>query len=275
MALHLSLEHLTAWGLAPLEFIDLAADLGCEAVSLFVLAPMPSEPAPAFVEDRGLLRACRQRLDDRGVRLNALEVFPLAQDTRVADFEAGLEAGAELGGRMATVIVFDPDRARVIDRLGAFAELARRFGIVANVEFIARSELRSLPDAISLVRAVGAPGLGIVVDSLHWTRSGGTAAQLAALDPALLGHVQFCDGPAQMALELQLEHEGFRQRRIPGEGEFALADFVGALPGGRLIGVEVPLADLARRGVPIQERARRAVAGARQVLECEGYDRQG
>ena len=99
-----------------------------------------------------------------------------------------------------------------------------------------------------------------------------TSTELSALDPALLGAVQLCDGPAEMAPDLQLFHEGFLQRMIPGEGDFALADFVRALPPARLIGVEVPLQDLADLGVPVEERARRAVAGARCILGENGYD---
>jgi len=272
MAARLSLEHITAWGLPPPALIDLAADLDCEAVSLFVEAVNPESAGPSLVEDHTLRREVQARLRATGVRLHTLECFAFTPDTAVKRFAPALEAGAELGGKAATAIVFDPDRARTIDRVAAFAELALGFGIAVNVEFIARSELRSLADALALARAIGVPGPGIVVDALHWTRSGGTVAELAALDPALLGAVQLCDGPAEMAPDLQLFHEGFLQRMIPGEGAFALAAFVRALPPDRLIGVEVPLQDLADQGVPVEERARRAVAGARRVLGENGYD---
>jgi hypothetical protein len=59
---------------------------------------------------------------------------------------------------------------------------------------------------------------------------------------------------------------------IPGAGDFPIIDFLRALPRDRLIGVEVPLKDLADRGMPVAERARHAVAGARSTLQSAGYD---
>jgi hypothetical protein len=70
-----------------------------------------------------------------------------------------------------------------------------------------------------------------------------------------------------MAPELQAVHEGFEQRMIPGEGSFALIDFIRALPPEKIVGVEVPLKNLAEAGIPVEERARRAIAGTRYVLE--------
>lgn len=271
MAARLSLEQITAWGLSPPALIDLAATLGCEAISLFVEAVNPESAGPPLIGNAPLLRDIKARLDATGVTINTLECFALTPDTQVAAFEPALAVGAELGGRAATAIIFDPDRARATDNLAAFAALADGYGLATNVEFIALSELKSLDDAVSLARAVAPHDVRIVVDTLHWTRSGGTAAELRALDPALLGAVQLCDGPAEMPEELQLFHEGFLQRIIPGEGAFAIGDFLQALPPGKLIGVEVPLQDLADAGVAVEERARRAIEGARRVIEAAAY----
>ena len=268
----LALEHITAWGLEPSAFVDLAAKLECEAISLFVEAPVPESVGPPFTTDAALRRDMRARLDGSGVRLQTIECFALAPDTDVAAFAPALAAGAEMGGLTATAIVFDPDRSRVVDNLGKLGALAASFGIAVNVEFITLSELRNIADAATLVGEVGTPGMGVVLDSLHWTRSGGTVADILAVPPALIGHVQFCDGPRSMPTDLQLFHEGFLQRMMPGEGDFALDDFVCALPSGRLVGVEVPLQDLADRGIPVEERARRAVEASRAFLEKVGYE---
>jgi len=272
MAPRLSLEQITAWGLPAPDLFDLACELGCEALSLFVESVNPESAGPPLVGDPALVRACRARSAATGVRAHTLECFALTPETRVEAFAPALAVGAELGGAAATAIVFDPDRARVTDNLGALAALAEGYGLATNLEFIALSAVRNLAEAKALVAAVGAPRRALVVDTLHWTRSGGTPEELAALDPALVGAVQLCDGPAEMPVEQQLFHEGFLQRIIPGEGAFAIDAFLRALPPGRLIGVEVPLQDLADQGVPVAERARRAVAGARRVLEEAGYD---
>lgn len=271
MAYRLALEQITALGLPPAELIDLAASLKCEAISLFVEAPVPELISVPFVTDAALRRDVRTRLCDSGVRVHTIECFAIGSDTVVRDFAPALAAGAELGGVAATVVVFDTERQRAVNAVGELVQLAASFGMAANVEFLAQSALPSLAAAIALVRDVEAPGLGIVVDSLHWTRSGGTAAELRAIDPGLVGAIQICDGPREMPAELQLSYEGLLQRQIPGSGAFALDAFVGALPPSRLIGVEVPLKDLADQGVPVAERARRAVQGTREVLAKFGY----
>lgn len=271
MTARLSLEHVTAWGLSPVEIADLAEELGCEVFSLFVETPTPETAEPTIVSDRALREALRSRLASGGPRLHTIECFAFVPETRVEDFVPALEVGAELGGRAASAIVFDPEPSRVIERFGAFAELARGFGVAANVEFLAQSSLPSLAAAVELTGAAGVPGTGVVVDSLHWTRSGGTVEQLQALDPAVIGWIQLCDGPVEMAVDKQLVYEGLYQRQIPGEGVFALHDFITALPPDRVIGVEVPLKNLGDQGIPIAERARRAVAGSRRVLAASGY----
>lgn len=91
-------------------------------------------------------------------------------------------------------------------------------------------------------------------------------AQLAALAPGLVSFAQICDGPADMPVELQMFHEGFEQRRIPGEGVFPLRDFLRALPSDIVLGVEVPLKDLRERGIPARERARLAVAATQRLM---------
>jgi hypothetical protein len=47
----------------------------------------------------------------------------------------------------------------------------------------------------------------------------------------------------------------------------AVFGFIRALPPETIIGVGVPLKNLADAGVPVEERARRAIAGTRHVLE--------
>lgn len=263
----LSLEHITVWEASPPDLVSIAAELGCEAISLFVQSPGPDIPVPLLVGDTPLRRETRQRLSDSGVRLHTLEVFALAPDTRIADFEAALESGAVLGAAAATAIFFDPERSRATDNFGRLCELAARYGLGLNAEFIAQSTLPSLGDALQLLKAVGQPNAGITADALHLYRSGGTPAELSSARNGVK-FAQICDGPAVMPVELQLVFEGFEQRLLPGSGVFPLTAFLQALPDGVMLGVEVPMKDLREQGVAPLERARRAVAATRTLVEA-------
>jgi hypothetical protein len=57
------------------------------------------------------------------------------------------------------------------------------------------------------------------------------------------------------------------ERRVPGEGELPLADFVAALPGEVLIGVEVPIVSEVEAGRSVREILQRAVAASRRLVE--------
>jgi sugar phosphate isomerase/epimerase len=263
----LSLEHITAWEASPPELVDIAADLGCVAISLFVQGTDERVVAPPLINDTALRRETAARLNDRGVALATIECFVLAPDTRVGDYRAALETGASLGARNATTIVFDPEPARVLDNFGRLAEIAAELALNLNLEFLAFSAIPNLAAAARLVRASGQANAGIVLDSLHLTRSGGVAADLHGADASLIRAAQICDGPASMPLELQMFHEGFEQRMLPGSGSFDLAGFLRGLPAGLPLGVEVPLKDLREQGIPARERARRAVEATRHLLQ--------
>lgn len=262
----LCLEQLTVWGASPQETVRIAADLGCDAVSLWVQSAGDGCAAPPLIEDRGMRAETKAAIRDTGLRVRTIECFVIAPDTVPDHYRPALAVGSELGCEAATAIVFDDNRDRATGNFGRLAAQAREFGIALNVEFLAFSPVPDLGTAGNLVREAGVVGCGVVIDSLHLYRSGGTPADVLAFDPSLIGMVQICDGPATMPTDLQPYHEGFEQRVIPGKGRFPLVEFVRSLPGECLIGPEVPLKNLADRGVPPAERARRVIAATRGIL---------
>ncbi len=217
-------------------------------------------------------RSTKEALTQTGLGVITVECFVLTPATDISNYEPAFAAGAELHAKAATVIAFDPETSRQQENFNRLAELAAQYQLALNIEFMAFSTVPNLAAAQTLLQNSKAANTGIVVDILHLTRSGGNAAALAALAPSLLGTVQICDGPSSMAPELQSVHEGFEQRMIPGEGSFALIDFIRALPPEKIIGVEVPLKNLADAGIAVEERERRAIAGTRYVL-AQAYAR--
>jgi sugar phosphate isomerase/epimerase len=105
----------------------------------------------------------------------------------------------------------------------------------------------------------------LTIDSLHLARCGETPADIAALDPALIGAAQICDGPLAHPGQNAYFYEALFQRGIPGEGELPLLDFLKSIPADVLVSPEVPLKALRASGVSIRECARRAVEGTRRL----------
>jgi sugar phosphate isomerase/epimerase len=154
--------------------------------------------------------------------------------------------------------------ARLTDNLAAFCEIAEACGVAVITEWSIRTPLKSPADAAHFLAGSGLP-VRLQFDSLHVYRGGFIAADIAALDPAIVVRAQLSDGPAEMPADKQFA-EALGGRLIPGEGALPLRDFLGVLPDGITVGLEVPSQALRDQGLSPAERVRRVVEGTRRLL---------
>lgn len=264
MTVELGINHLMAQDTAPVPFIEIAAKAGASAVSLFVNRMGPDSHFP--VVTRADTQAVRQALSDHGLRIGNLDPFALSPTTDVAQFHPALELAGELGGQGITVLLFDNDEARVIDNLGQLCDAARPYGLQTGIEFMGLTPgWNRLMDAVALIDKVDRPNLGVVLDVLHLVRTGGTVAQVAALDASHFSHVQLCDG-AHLDVIRDYGVEAASDRVAPGDGVFPLVEFLQALPAGVRMELEVPQPGPR----PALERISDAMTKARAVLDAAG-----
>ena len=258
----LSLHPLNALDASPRALIEIAGALGVELVCLFT--HVPEAAAGRYPEvARADVPAIRGALEQAGVRLCNLEVFPLDRDDTPERFVPGLETGALLGASKATAHLHDvAGEQQAIDRFAAFAELAAAHGIVAGLEFNNFSGVRDVASAARIVRGAGRGAL--VLDTLHLVRGGGGAADAAAVAD-IVGYAQLSDGPRDIPPDRSW-HEAVSERQLPGEGSFPLDAILRPLRTDTVFEVEVPQGTARKAGVPPHERARRAVEAARRVL---------
>ena len=69
-------------------------------------------------------------------------------------------------------------------------------GVEVVVEFMPYSQTKTLGDALQLVVEADRPNVKLLLDSLHLFRSGGTVADVAAVDPRYFGVIQLSDASA-------------------------------------------------------------------------------
>jgi len=261
----LSLHHLTALDVSPPELVTIAADLGCDHVCLFTQVQPETRALFPAVEDAAMAAAVAERCAATGVSVHNLEYFPVTPETDPKCYRPALERGARLGARRATAHIHDAERGRALATFAALCGLAAEYDLRIGLEFTVFSKVSTLEAALAFVRDAGCGNGDVVLDALHFFRSGGDAATLTSLDLSRVGYVQICDGPARITEEARM-HEAVAERGLPGEGAFSLAAFVAALPPGPVIDVEVPQSARMAAGVPPLERARLAVAAARRFL---------
>lgn len=268
----LALHHFTLCDVSPLALVSIAAELDCSAVCLFVESPAGF----AFPLVTPAMRAeLRQRLRCAGVSVSNFEFFSLTEAVQLDSFRPALALGADLGARLAVTHIHDTHVARAADCLGRFTELADEYGLRLGLEFmVLTSGCTSLGAAAGFVERVGRTSLGIGIDALHLQRSGGSPDQVAALSPGLIAYAQLCDGPELTEGIDTLEPARYAaeafDRLPPGQGTFPLVELIRTLPSGIPLDVEVPMATLVGQGIAAGQRARLAVASARQVLVRAG-----
>jgi sugar phosphate isomerase/epimerase len=261
----LSLAHLSELDVPPLDLVELAARAGFASIGLRTSPASPGGveyPLRTAAEQAEM----RRRLVANGVSVLEVEMVPLSEATRVSDYRSMLETGAAIGASRLTVGGDSADFSAVAGKLAEMCELAEPYGIAVDLEFMPFRPVRSLGDAVVVLRRAQHRNAHILIDALHVFRSNSALEQFAAIDPAMLGPLQICDAPATSPAPDQLVVEARTRRLLPGHGKLALSKLIDALPEGTRCGIEVPLASQ-RPDLDPGERLALLVSATREFLK--------
>ncbi|MCK9928610.1 sugar phosphate isomerase/epimerase [Frankia sp. Mgl5] len=264
----LGIEFLSVFGMPPVDFVSLAADLGCRHISTGLESnPYSSLGYPPFSlrEDAPLRRNMIAAMRDRGISISLGEGMNVRAGTDVRDRVPDLELMAELGVRRVNTVSLDPDPDRSVQQFGLLAELAASFGMETTIEPGPGLTIGDLPTALHAIRQVGRPDFRLLIDTMHIIRSGSTPDDIAALDSDVVGYIQLSDAPLVPASSDYMTEAMF-ERMVPGTGELPLLDLLTALPRDRVIGLEVPIRSQAEAGVSPHDRLARCVEATRGLL---------
>jgi len=261
----LGIEQLTALGLPPIEFVNVVADVGCNCISTG-LSSMPGYAPFSLRDDKVLRREMIAIMRDRGVSISLGEGCIVRADREMRASGADFDIFHELGAERINTVSMDPDLGRSLDQFGALAEMAAARGMKSCIELCPTLTIDSLSSAVAAVRHVGREDFQLLLDTMHLGRSGATTAEIAALDPAMIGYVQLCDAPLRPTNPDYMDEATF-DRMIPGEGELPLHEYLQVLPAGLLVSLEVPLRTLANAGISLRARLERCVKAAESLLK--------
>jgi sugar phosphate isomerase/epimerase len=272
----IGIERLCVFGLPPVQFVGLAADLACPYIST-ALVPMPYNPHGyprwSLRDDAALRREMLAAMRTRGVSISLCEGFGVRPNSDVSEYAADLDILCELEVRRINVASSDRDVSRTFDQFAKIAAMADALGIETTIE-IGPGPVPNLRSALAAVRHVANPNFRLLIDTMHFVRSGSGAADIAALDPDLIGYVQLCDVPLVSKHSTYME-EALYERMVPGTGELPLLDILAALPPQLVLGIEVPQRSLADAGVGPYERVGRCVEATRHLLDRLKADAPG
>ena len=260
---HFSLAHLTVLDQPPADAVRIAARTGYDTVGLRLIAVTDTTPGYPLMDDPATMRATRAAMAETDVGVLDIEFVKITPELDVAGLEPFVAAGADLGARHVITAPYDPDLARLADRLAAISDLCARYGLRAALEFFPWTVVPDLASALRVVEATGRPEVGILVDTLHFDRSRSSHELLGRIPVSRLPFLHLCDAPVQDAYSTEdLLHAGRAERLPPGEGQIDLPAILGRLPPDLPIALEVPMTAFAR------EAGTEAVA--RRVREAAG-----
>jgi sugar phosphate isomerase/epimerase len=116
--------------------------------------------------------------------------------------------------------------SQVTERFGELcAEAARRTDAKVVYELMPfDANVRDLDSALAVVGGADAPNGGLAIDTWHMSKLGIQPADLRRISAKHLGWVELSDGRYENMDDLIAETEN--NRRLPGEGEFPIRDYV-------------------------------------------------
>lgn len=214
-------------------------------------------------------RAIRAQARDAGVALLDVEVawiMPGPPDPWLTELVA---IAAELGAQNLLCVSSDPDLSATTAKFQALVDAAKGTGVRVNLEFGVFTEVKTLAMARGVLEAVEGEAKALLVDTLHWARSGGTAAELAAIPPAWLSYCQPCDAPADgpdLANFDAIIDDAINRRMPLGQGGLPLEAMVDALPAHLPMAIEERSAALRDAFPDLAARAREVARTSRAWL---------
>src|SRR5256884_7490116 len=184
----IGLAALTVLELPHHEQVGAAAQAGYSHVGLRLI-PVAGQPVIHALDASEVER----RLADTGVRVLDVEVFRLAPQTNIKEFEAVMATAQRLGATELLVHGADSSEARLIETFGRLCDLAARYGLAANLEPMPWVDVSNIAKAMRILGGAGRENSGVLVDAIHFFRAGDTVQDLTKVPRKFLRYTQLCD----------------------------------------------------------------------------------
>ena len=180
-----------------------------------------------------------------------------------------LDIGADLGAANALVVSSDPDRGATAAKFRELCEHAAPAGTRVALEFGLFTDVKTLDAALSILDRVNHPSSALLIDTLHLSRSGGTAKDVSRVPKRLLSYTQICDaGPNAPSRDdaAGIISEAVDGRLLCGEGTLPLHDVLELLPERQPLSVELRSRALREAYPDPRERAKALAHSTRAFL---------
>lgn len=264
----LGIAHFSCIDVPPVDFVRLAGNIGYSAVGLRLHPAFPGALFYTLRSGSPEMRSLKAALQAADVNVYDIEFVVIDPTFSPRTLLPMLESAGELGARRLSVCGDDPDEGRLVENLSDLADIAGDFGIGVDLEIMPWRHIGSLVAAAPAVEATGKSNVGVLIDALHLSRSGGRPAALREIPQALIRSVQLCDAPAWRPKDKDaLVAEARGGRLLPGAGSLPLQGLLSATPEHATFSVEVP-----NRGMPPEIHAKALFDATLALFQAHALD---
>jgi sugar phosphate isomerase/epimerase len=227
-----SLAYLTLYGCPPPEMTYIAHRAGYDFVSLRpIYMGLPGEPNFDLSANPQLLRQTKSALASTGLRVHDVELARVADGTDPKKYLPELEVGAELGAKHVISSIWTNDRVFAAECFDQLCDIAKPLGLTINLEFVTFASVKTLREAVDVLKASHRTNCGVLVDMLHFSRSRVTLADLALVPRDWFHFVHLCDATATIPTTTEeLTRQAREERLYPGEGAIDIAAIMQRIP---------------------------------------------
>ncbi len=263
-----SLAHLTLIECSAPELVYIAARAGYDAVSpRFIPMNVKGEYA-CYPADKKLVQATKTALASTGLSVLDVELARITDDCDPRNFEAALELGGELGAKriiMSAWTTTRDDRNFLVDCYSETCQIAAKYNITVDLEFPTFSRIRTLDEALDIVRAADQPNGGILVDTLYVHLSRVDLAELLHVPAELFHFLHISDALPGIADTREGMIQLARDARLyPGEGCIDFQRMIERMPP---LDYSIELPNQSRvTELGLEEHARRCLKHAKQTF---------
>ncbi len=267
MARQYSLAHLTVLGCAPPEMTYIAARAGYDFVSIRpIYMGLPGEPNYALAENPQLMRATKQALASTGIKVHDIELARIHDDMHASRYLPAMEVAAELGARAVLSSIWTTQADYAIEKFGEVCDFAKGFGLTVDLECVPIASVRTLAQAVNVLRKAKRSNAGLMIDTHHFHRAHDSPEELANLPREWFHFAQICDASPQIPSDVAEMTRVLREERLYlGEGGIDVAAILRDLPP-MVYSIELPHVARAKE-MGYAEHAFRCLESARSYFE--------
>ena len=247
---------------APEDVVYAAAKVGFNAVGIWCELDSWTEERTGKVVTA---------LEETGIAALDIEVVWFQPGEAVDAHDRFVEIARGIGARNILCVSSEPDIERTKQRFAHLCQLVEGTDIRVVLEFLAITEISTFALAWEVVRDVGHPAGGILVDSLHLFRTGSSVDELAQLlksRPELFPYMQLCDADSKLA---DGSYDGILEdalylRQLLGEGQLPLKQLLHEVDNSMAMSLEIRSRYLIEHYPTLEDRASAVFENSRQFF---------